>query len=102
MPAEKRRRLHNRQRLTPVEPAPEPDQSETSGIGSTTGFHVALLIQCQLLTQEEVFCGKSHARTQTEPEEPHDIDDQREQRGSEQYEVTAQTQQRCHWQGTLP
>ena len=63
--------------------------------------HMALLIQRQLLPQEEVFCGKGRGRTQTEPEELHDIDDQREQRGNEQYESTAQTQQRCHGQGHL-
>jgi hypothetical protein len=101
MPAGKGLRSHNGSRLTPVEAATEADQSETSGIVRTSGFHVALLIHRQLLTQEEVFCCKSRGRTQTEPEEPHHIGGQREQRGSEQYEVTAQTQQRCHWQCTL-
>jgi hypothetical protein len=91
MPPGKRVWLHNGQPLTPVEPATEPDQSETGRIGRTSGLHVTLLIQRQLFPQEEVFCCKGRGRTKTKPEEPPDIDDKREQRGSDQYEVTEQT-----------
>ena len=67
MPAGKGLRLHNGQRLTPVEPATEPDQGDTSGIGRTPGFDVALLIQRQLFTQKEIFgCQGSGGRRQSQ------------------------------------
>jgi hypothetical protein len=60
MPAEKRLGLHDSQSWPPVEPAPEPDEGETRGIGGMSGFDVALLIQRQLFPQKEIFCRKSH------------------------------------------
>jgi hypothetical protein len=50
--------LHNRQRLTPVEPAPEPEQGETGGISGAPWRDMAFLIQGKLCAQKEVFCGK--------------------------------------------
>src|SRR5215510_10940168 len=58
MPAEERRRLDNGQGLPPIEPASEPDECETRGVGGTSGFDIALLIQRQLFPQKEVFCCK--------------------------------------------
>jgi hypothetical protein len=56
MPAKKSVWLHNGQRLTPIEPTAQPNQSEAGGVGSTTRFDLALLIKGKLFTQEEVFC----------------------------------------------
>jgi hypothetical protein len=53
---------------------------------------VALLIQRPLLSQEEIFSGKSCGRARAEPEEPHGIDDKCKQCKSEYYEVAEQTQ----------
>jgi hypothetical protein len=53
MPADQCRRLHNGQRLPPIEPAGEPDQSYAGGMSGSSRCDVALLIQGQLLAQEE-------------------------------------------------
>jgi len=55
MPAEKGLRLDESEGLSPVEPAPEPDQGDPRRVGGTSGFDVALLIQGKLFAQEEVF-----------------------------------------------
>ena len=62
MPAGQGRRLNNGQRPPPVEPAGEPDQSHPGGIGGSSWFDVALLIQGQLLTQKEVLRGEGGTR----------------------------------------
>src|SRR5262249_35082165 len=54
MPANKSVWLHHGQRLTPVEPTAQPDQSEAGGVGSTARFDLALLIKGKLFTQKEV------------------------------------------------
>src|SRR5262249_52711365 len=50
MPANKSVWLHHGQRLTPVEPTAQPDQSEAGGVGSTARFDLALLIKGKLFT----------------------------------------------------
>ena len=46
------------QSLSPITPAPEPNEGETRGVGGTSGFDLAFLIQRQLFPQKEVFCRK--------------------------------------------
>src|SRR5262245_2440777 len=99
MPAEKRCRLHDRQRLTPVEPAREPDQGEAGGVSSTLRLHVAFLIQRQLFTEKGFFCGKGGAGTQAEAEEAQTIAHERPQQTYEPYEGTEPMREWCHRQG---
>ena len=54
MPAEKRRRLHNRQRLTPVKPAPQPEQGEAGRISGAPWRDLAFLIEDELFAQKEI------------------------------------------------
>jgi hypothetical protein len=87
MPAEKRCRLHDRQRLTPVEPASEPDQGEAGGIRGPPWCDMAFLIEGKLFAQKEVFCGERRGKVQAEPEEACRIDQERQQRTRQLYKV---------------
>lgn len=87
MPMEKRRRLYNRQRLTPVEPAPEPEQSEASGISGAPWRDMAFLIQGKLFAQKEVFCCERRGGIQTGPEEVYRIHQERQQRACQLHQV---------------
>src|SRR5215467_10253841 len=99
MPANKSVWLHHGQRLTPVEPTAQPDQSEAGGVGSTARFDLALLIAGKLFTKKEVFCCQPHRWTQTEPKEMDDIDQHGQQRTSERPHMVKQARTSCHSQG---
>jgi hypothetical protein len=99
MPADKDVWLHHGQRLTPVEPTAQPDQSEAGGVGSTPRCDLALLIAGKLFTQKEVFCCQPRRWTQTEPKEMDDIDQQHQQRISEMPHMVKQARASCHSQG---
>jgi hypothetical protein len=98
MPAEKRRRLHNRQRLTPVEPTPEPDQGEAGDIRGAPWRDMAFLIEGELFTQKEVFCGERRGRAQTEPEEACRIHEEHQQRARQRHKVRERAQDSPHTQ----
>jgi hypothetical protein len=99
MPADQRRRLHNDQCLAPVEPAGEPDQSETGGMGGAPWFDRALLLQGQLLAKKKIFGGKGGGRPQTEPEITNAIYQQQGQRIDELSEMTNQAHEMSYRQG---
>ena len=80
MPADQRCRLHNDQRLPPVEPARKPDQGETGSIRGTPRFDVALLVEGKLFPQKEVLRCQHRSWTQAEAQETDDIDQQCQQR----------------------
>jgi diguanylate cyclase (GGDEF)-like protein/PAS domain S-box-containing protein len=58
MPPSKGGRLDNDQGWPPVEPPPQPDEGETGRVRRTPWLNVTFLVECELLTQEEVFCCK--------------------------------------------
>ena len=101
MPAEKRRRLHNRQRLTPVEPAPKPEQGEAGGIRGAPWRDLAFLIEGELFAQKEILCGERHGGMQTETEEVYRIDQKSQQHACQLYQVMEQAWDSQHTQGTL-
>jgi hypothetical protein len=96
MPAEKRCRLHDRQRLTPVEPAPEPDQGETGGIRGAPWRDMAFLIEGKLFAQKEVFCGERCGGMPTEPEEVGRIHQEHQQRAGQLPQMMEQVRASQH------
>jgi hypothetical protein len=70
--------LDDDQGASPVEPAGEPDQSETCGRGDALGLNAAFLIQRQLFAQEEVFGGERSWGAETEAKIAHAIDQERQ------------------------
>jgi hypothetical protein len=98
MPVEKCCRLHDRQRLTPVEPAPEPDQGEAGGIRGAPWRDIALLIEGELFAQKEVFCSERRGRAQTEPEEACRIHRERQQCTRQRHEMMERAQDSRHTQ----
>ena len=101
MPAEKRRRLHNRQRLTPVEPAPEPDQGEAGGMRGAPWGAMAFLIEGELCAQQEVFCGERRGGVQTETEEVCRIHQKPQHHACQLHQVMEQAWDFQHTQGAL-
>jgi len=79
MPAEEGGGLPHSEDLAPIKPATEPDQGEAGGVGGTPWHHLALLIQRELLTEQEVFGGKGRAGAPTETEEAPGINEKRAQ-----------------------
>jgi hypothetical protein len=65
----------------------EPDEGSARGIGGTPRVDVSLLIQRELFTQKEMLSGQCGTKAQTESEEPHGLDSQREQHGRERHKV---------------
>ena len=49
------------QRLPPVEPASEPNQDHAEGMGRSSRFDLALLIQRELFVQKEILGGEGGA-----------------------------------------
>ena len=45
---------HDRERAAPIEPAAEPQESQTCWIGGPSGFDSALLTERELFAQEEI------------------------------------------------
>ena len=102
MPADQGRRLNNGQRPPPVEPAAEPDQGHLGGVGGSSWFDVALLIQGQLLTQKEVLRGEGGTGAQAQEQETHRIHEEYQQRACEPDEEAEQAWESSHSQGTPP
>src|SRR5688572_57940 len=94
-------RLSNGEGLTPSAPAPQPDQGETGGIGSTLELDLALLIQGKLFAQNEVCCGERCGGMQTEPEEVGRIHQERQQRAGQLHQMMERARDSQHMQGTL-
>ena len=74
-------RLHHRQGLAPVEPATQPDESETGGIRGTFRLDVPLLIHGGLFAKKEILRRQCHRRAQARPEETCGVEDKRQQPG---------------------
>jgi hypothetical protein len=87
MPAQKGRGLHNAQCFSPVEPAAEPDEGKTRGVGRTPRLDVSLLIQRRLFAQNEILSDQRGTKAQAESEEAHGINPKREQHGRELHAV---------------
>jgi hypothetical protein len=105
MPTGKRCRLHQGRGLPPVEASGKPDQSETSGIGRTLRFDVALLIQRQLFTQKEILCSKRGAWAQAQEQEAQRIHEEHQPHACERYtpyKMAEQARAMCHCQGLPP
>jgi hypothetical protein len=83
MPADQRSRLDNGQRPPPVEPEGEPAQGHPGGVGGSSWFDVALLVQGQLLTQKEVLCCEGGAGAQAQEQEAQRINEEYQQRACE-------------------
>jgi hypothetical protein len=65
--------------LTPVEPAPQPDEGEAGGIGGTPGLDLTLLVQGELFAQKEIFCYQGSRWTQTQEQEARSITQKHQQ-----------------------
>jgi hypothetical protein len=59
----------------------EPYYDDSSRIGGTPGFDLALFVQGELLAQKEYFRRQFWVRAQTEPKVAYRIDNQLEQHG---------------------
>jgi hypothetical protein len=102
MPAGQRRRLHDDQGLAPITLTCQDSQRDTGGVGGTSRSDAALLIQRELFAQKKVFRGKRGAWVQAEEEITHSVSEERRQRASKLEQVTAQTGNSCHGQGSPP
>jgi hypothetical protein len=87
MPTDKRLGLHHDQRLSPIEPTTEPNQSDTGGISGALRFDLTLLIQSKLFAQKKIFGCQGSGGAQAASEEAHGIDHKRELHGRELHEV---------------
>jgi hypothetical protein len=71
--------LDNHQGSPPVEASGKPGHCESSGIGRTLRFDVALLIQ--VFPQEEVFGSENNSGVYTKAKVAHNVDQERQFRG---------------------